>query len=575
VFAACGSGVPRHDPTSADPQPRVIQSPLTDSLSAGRRGGTLTLFSSTGFGSIDPGAAHSELDYEVMDATQRPLFSYKPNTLAEASPDLATGPAEISSDGMTVVVHIKSGVHFSPPVDREVLSSDVAYAIERGANPHVANPYFKTYFSSLVGAEHARGGPIPGITTPDAHTIVFHLATPGAPFLVAGLALPLTAPVPQALARRYDSDNPSRYAYHQASTGPYMFKSTKTGRILGVGYTPGRSAVLVRNPNWRAATDFRPAYLSSIEIRVDAHEASEQRVLAGASSAENHPPISVVGTAYRRRPRQLQISPGAGVDFVTVDNKQGPFADSDVRKAFWAALDRSAMSRAAGHSLTAQVASHFLYPEIPGSSDADMQITGRGLLYNQDPQGNMAIARRYMRHAGYKSGRFTGRQIVLVVGVVGQPTSTIALLANRALHALGFKTRLLLTTRSEMVDKYCGAPAMEIDVCPNMTWHAEVGDPEAVLGSTFNGNTIRARGNDNWGQVDEPDLNSAIERESTVIERRAREQSWADVDNGLTGNAVAIPYAWLSGVGIESGNVAGVGELWNDGAWDFSFSSLT
>ena len=81
---------------------------------------------------------------------------------AKPVPDMASGPPEISADAKTITVHLRHGVHFSPPVNREVTSADVAYAIERGANAHVANPYFHTYFGSLIGAEKASGGPIPG-----------------------------------------------------------------------------------------------------------------------------------------------------------------------------------------------------------------------------------------------------------------------------------------------------------------------------------------------------------------------------------------------------------------------------
>ena len=99
-------------------------------------------------------------------------------------------------------MHIRHGVHFSPPVNREVTSADVAYAIERGANPNVANPYFESYFSSLEGAEKANGGPFPGITTPNTYTIVFHLTEPKAQIVVDALVLPLSAPVPEEYAKK-------------------------------------------------------------------------------------------------------------------------------------------------------------------------------------------------------------------------------------------------------------------------------------------------------------------------------------------------------------------------------------
>jgi peptide/nickel transport system substrate-binding protein len=139
-LAACGS-------THAAPSARVATiRPASDGsgedLFDGRRGGTLTVYQQADLTTLDPGEVYDTLGEAVTIATQRPLFSCLPNQTETLSPDLASGPAIVSPDGTTVTVHIRSGVHFSPPVNREVTSADVAYAIERGANPHVANPYF-------------------------------------------------------------------------------------------------------------------------------------------------------------------------------------------------------------------------------------------------------------------------------------------------------------------------------------------------------------------------------------------------------------------------------------------------
>ncbi len=130
-----------------------IQTPRTQAQSGGKRGGTLTVLNHTDFEHIDPGQSYYNIDYEAIYATQRPLFSYKPNTFATPSPDIASEPARISEGGKTITVHIRKGVRFSPPVNREVTSADVAYAIERGANANVANPYWEAYFGSLVGCQ--------------------------------------------------------------------------------------------------------------------------------------------------------------------------------------------------------------------------------------------------------------------------------------------------------------------------------------------------------------------------------------------------------------------------------------
>ena len=45
-----------------------------------------------------------------------------------------------------------------------------------------------------------------------------------------------------------------------------------------------------------------------------------------------------------------------------------------------------------------------------------------------------------------------------------------------------------------MYAKYCGVAAEEIDVCPNVGWVADFGDPQAVLDVTFNGKQHRHHG---------------------------------------------------------------------------------
>ena len=92
-----------------------------------------------------------------------------------------TANGGITDGGRTLTVHIRTNVHFSPPVNRAVTSADVAYAIERGANPNVDSPYFLFYFgrdstAPLEGAQslQLQGRTDRGDQDPNSRTIVFH-----------------------------------------------------------------------------------------------------------------------------------------------------------------------------------------------------------------------------------------------------------------------------------------------------------------------------------------------------------------------------------------------------------------
>jgi peptide/nickel transport system substrate-binding protein len=575
VLAACGSSSSSVK-SSGIKVAGGIQTPATESLTGGKKGGTLNVLNHEDFEHIDPGQSYFSIDYEAVYATQRPLYSYKPNTFGEPTPDMAESAPQISSDAKTITIHIRHGVHFSPPVNREVTSADVAYALDRGANPNVANPYFPGYFGSVEGAAKATGGPIPGITTPDKYTLVIKLTEPKAQIVADALVLPVSAAVPEEYAKKYDAKKPSEYGNYQVATGPYMFKADSSGKVLGVGYQPGKSATLVRNPNWSASTDFRPAYLDQINIAIGGDTTVIGRqVLEGSHTVQNDTPAqSIVKLAYEHFRSQLLISPGAGDHYVAINNSHGPFKNVNLRKAYWAALDREAMDKARGGELVTNVMTHFIYPEIPGFEQAG-GLVGPKVDYNEHPQGDMAVAEKYMKLAGYPSGKYTGSATVQVVGSTGNPAPEDAQIANQALQNLGFKTKLNLVDQSVMYSKYCGVVSEQIDVCPNVGWLADFGDPQAVLSVPFDGKYIVTNGtNSNWGQVNHPAINKKMEEAESVVGASARASAWAKIDTELVNEAVAVPYDWDKQPVIEAKDVAGVGDVWNVGSWDYGYTSL-
>jgi len=574
IVGACGS-------SSTTVATHTVLRPALDgsgeNLFNGVRGGTLTVEDSNDFQSLDPGQAYYSLDYEVVYATQRPLFSYLPNQTETPSPDLASGPAIVSADGKTVTVHIRHGVYFSPPVNREVTSADVAYAIERGANPNVANGYFTTYFSHIVGASKAKGGPISGIVTPNRYTIVFHLTGPFGSIFAGALALPLTAPVPKEFAAPLDAKKPTAYgSMYEVATGPYMLKANSKGMFLGIGYRPGRSAILVRNPNWNPATDHRPAYLNQINIDIGGDpNVIGRQVLSGSDMVQNdgQVPPAIVQLAYRHYYRQLVATPGSGVAYVTLNNHQGPFSNVNARRAVWAALDRDAMVTAFGGPVVGQVGTHFIYPGSDGYEQAG-GAAGPQFDFNRYPSGNLALAAKYMKAAGYPSGRYTGHATVQVVGAVGSPYAELSEIVNQTLHNLGFNTRLHLLTAQVMSSRFCGVPREEIDVCPNASWIRDFADPQTILDPTFAGYNIVPEGNSNWGQVDNPQINAAMRAAERVVGAAARVQAWARIDRMLVGIAAAVPFLFDKLPLIESSDVRGIDDLWNGGSWDYSYTSL-
>jgi peptide/nickel transport system substrate-binding protein len=187
----------------------------------------------------------------------------------------------------------------------------------------------------------------------------------------------------------------------------------------------------------------------------------------------------------------------------------------------------------------------------------------------------MTVAEKYIKLAGYPSGKYTGGETIQVVGDDKSPANKVAEAVNQTLKNLGFKTKFSLVEHTVMYAKYCGVVSEKIDVCPNTGWIPDFGDPEAVLDVPFNGNLIAKHGtNSNWGLVDHPKINDAMEAATTVVGEKERGKAWAKIDRELVDEAVAVPYQWAKEAYVESKDVAGVNQYWNSGSFDYAFTSL-
>ncbi len=563
VFAACGSSTGGQ--TAA----------TVDDGADGTRGGTLQMLSTEDVQSLDPGVTYSSLDLTVLAATQRTLYTYRPNDPAHIEPDLAAGPPQVSDDGKTLTVTIRKGVHYSPPVNREVKAQDVKYAIERGFNPHVANPYGSTYYADVVGAAEASGGPIRGIETPDDYTIVFKLTKPTASLVVQATVLPLSAPVPPEVAKGYDAHSPSDYANYAAATGPYMLEADASGKVLGSGYVPGRSIHLVRNPSWKTSTDDRPAYVDEVQWSIGGSPTvTARQVLNGDGMVlGDPPPAPIVKLAYQEHRDQIFFSPGAGSRYMALNTQIPPFDDTNLRKAVAASLDRERMRLVRGGEVVGDVANHLLYPGVLGFEEAG-GLEGTGVDFLADPAGDADVAAKYMEAAGYPDGKYTGDEKILVVGLAGAPDSNDAQIVDQALRDLGFETNLKIVDGSIMYSKFCALPKAKVQVCPNLGWIRDFADPQTVLDVAFNGAYIFPENNPNWPQLDDPKINAAMAKAELTVGAEARAEAWAEIDRMITATAAAIPWLWDKQPNLFSEDVRCVPQLWNQGHCDLAFTSL-
>jgi peptide/nickel transport system substrate-binding protein len=589
LVAGCGDG--DTDGTGGGTPARSDAANVTEQLFAGsataniarpdegRRGGSLTVLSAGDVDFLDPGKTYYLYAMGIVNALHRGLYAYAPPDTSKPVPDLAAGDPEIAEDGRTVTVRLRRGVMFSAPVDREVTSADVKYAIERAFTANLANGYVQTYFGDLVGAPDEPGPytQVPGIETPDDATIVFKLEEGTGAALAGALALPISAPVPKEYARRFDRARPSTYGeQHAVFTGPYKVESDPDGTLTG--YTPGRRIKLVRNPQYADVGDFRPAFLDAIEFQSgnDDTATATRRILSGESMASGdfQPPASRLKSLLESDREQLSVVPGGGWRAISLDTSRPPFDDLDVRKAVIAGFDRAAARQQRGGEALGPIAQHYIPPGMAGFDESG---GAEGWSSEQDwmanAEGDRELAASYFRAAGHASGAYEGDEALLLVADNAEPDKSIAQIAQQQLDEMGFDTKLRLVTRDTMLTRFCQVSGAEVNVCPGFGWAQDFSDPQTVLDPTFNGDLILEAGNVNWSELDDPGVNSAIAEAKATTQPAARAAAFAAANKLIVAQAPAIPYMWDYQSVVASPDVRGV-QSGSTTTWDWSFTSI-
>ena len=540
-------------------------------IKPGHRGGVVTFLSGGDVDYVDPGQTYYTFGYMVQLATERTLYSFKPDDSRTPVPDLATGPPKISPDNRTITVKIKRGVHYAPPVNREVKAQDIKYAFERAFSANVPSGYAGAYFSSIVGAPSAPGKirPISGITTPDDFTIVFKLSEPQAPLVSQALVMPITTPVPKEYAAKYDQSTPSTYDQHVAFTGPYMIRHDASGKLTG--RVPGKSIDIVRNPNWDRSTDFRPAYLDEIRIEEGNSDTSvaARRTLSGQSLLccdTAQPPAAVLKRALSSNKDQVLFVPAGGTHYISLNTTVKPLDNLNIRKAIVAASDRDALRLTSGGKVIGPIATGWIPPGIPGFGEAGGLRQNTDLDFLRNPNGDPALAKRYMLAAKEEdpslpidaNGRWTGDQKLLTIAPNADPGKKTAEVFQNQVEKLGFKLNFRVVPQDTLYTKFLSVPKVNVAFGPGVGWFKDFADPQSMLDATFNGKNILPQGNVNWPELNVPAINNAMKRAATIPVGKKRNEAWAKINHMIAQQAPAIPLTWDQNADLQSSNVVGV-----------------
>ena len=224
-----------------------------------------------------------------------------------------------------------------------------------------------------------------------------------------------------------------------------------------------------------------------------------------------------------------------------------------------------------GGALGGEIPTHYLPPGMPGFEEAG-GFKGPGYDFMSYPRGNLALAHRYMRKAGYASGRYTGKARLLIAAADADPGKAQARVVRAQLQKLGFKVRLRVVPQDSVYNDYCQVPAKKVAICGSAGWFKDFTDPESMLEQPFSGNQIYSTFNNNLSQLYVPSITAAM-RKAATLTGADRIRAWADIDRKVTAQAPGVPFLWDTATLIWSKDVNGIVNEYSSTV-DFAFTSL-
>jgi peptide/nickel transport system substrate-binding protein len=506
-------------------------------------------------------------------------------------PDLAKSVPSPTNGGKTYTYRLKSGIKWGPPVNREITSNDVRYALERAARPKNGAQY-GFYYPVIKGWDaYAKGEKkaITGIRTPNAKTIVITLNEPAGDFNFR-MTMPLAAPMPQEVAKCFEG-KPGRYGRFVIASGPYMIEGSDNLNISSCGamkpisgYDGTTKLTLVRNPNYRASTDSRKARSNNpdrFEFIVNTNiDDIYNKVAAGDLEDEMATASPKIFREYQvnaSKRKYLKSNSADGTYYITMNLTQPPFDDVHVRRAMNWVMDREALRRAWGGQVAGEIAEHIL----PNSMLLG-KLNGFQPFKTAGDRGNVAKARAEMKKSKYanNNGVCTAKEckgILLITDVRAVDKATLPVVQSGAA-----KIGLTFTSRSvNGAYPVIQTPSRNVPISNRPRWFKDYADPSTFVDPLFKGANIIASGNTNYSLVgvtssqaeqfgikgnvtNVPSIDVAADKCQRKV-GNPRVSCYAALDRVLTTQIVPwVPYMWANNVNIIGPTVS---------KWNFDQSS--
>jgi peptide/nickel transport system substrate-binding protein len=433
--------------------------------------------------SLDPGMGYTTQALAPDQVAYIPLLDYAHEAGAAGGtliPGLATALPTISPDGKTYTMTLRSGLRFSNGTPAK--ASTFTYAVERALKIPWGGSSFIT--GNVVGANAYANGKaktISGITTNDATgQITIKLISPYGAFSNV-LAFPSFAPIPIGTPFKNEPASPP------PGVGPYKI----TNIVPNVSYS------VVRNPYWTPIPGIPSGSVNEVDAKISSNTTANALSVLNNSAdvfdfADTVPPGVLQQVQSQAASRYSKIVfPSTYYFFLNI--KTRPFSSQLAREAVIVGLDRNALSRlGSGYFVPG---CYLLPPPMIGHATQPCP-------YGDPATPDLAKAKALVKQSGMAGAAIT------VWGQERSPRRQWIDYYTSFLNQIGFKA-----SEKIIADATYFPTIGSLKVNPQTgfaDWNQDFPNPIDFYGILLAGDAILPTNNQNFGQVNDPVLNSKI-----------------------------------------------------------------
>jgi peptide/nickel transport system substrate-binding protein len=484
-----------------------------------KQGGSITISQTSQPDFLDPALSYTVNGWEPMWLVYTPLLAYKHAEGEEGSqlvPGLAEALPEVSADGKTYTLKLRQGLKYSDGT--AVKASDFERTIQRVLNLESGGSAF---FLVIDGAQEYVDGKkaeadIKGIETDDATgEITVTLKEPDGSFSHV-LTMNFAGLVP--------GDTPFENLTKTPPPGAGPYKITRS--------VPNREFVMEKNDQFNVP-GIPKGNVDKITTKIiKSAERQAQDVISGKLDyMQDPPPADLKPEVKQKYGDRYEEHTTASTYYFWMNDRVPPFDDPKVKQAVNFGIDKPALARIFAGELAPGCS--FLPPGLPGFDEAlDIDDCPWG---NPNEPPDLAKAQQLLKEAGADGEKIT------VWGNNDDPTDKVTQAYADQLRKIGFDPEVKILDGGVYFQTIGNEKTKDLHTGFS-NWFQDFPHPINFM-FLVNGKSIQPTNNQNFGNVDDPEITKGIEalrKEPEITDEIATK--WKDLNRKLVERAWIVPY---------------------------------